>query len=41
MKISRSPSGRYWSIYVAGKHVISAITKRECELYLQRALAKC
>ena len=38
--IAKSPSGKYWSVYINGKAVVSALTKRECETTLKNTLKR-
>lgn len=40
MSISKSLSGKYWAIYVAGKVIYQAPTKTECERVLSEALKR-
>lgn len=38
--ITKSPSGKYWSVYVNGKAVINTLTKKECEAIVKETLKR-
>lgn len=38
--IAKSPSGKYWGVYVNGKAVINSLTKKECETILNKTLKR-